>query len=865
MPRDRPIDHWLAVGIVVAALWGSLPAARAAAVVGRVVAWGDNTLGQTNVPAAAVEAVAVAAGVDHALALKRDGTVVSWGSETSVPPWLDDVVAIAAGDGQSLALRSDGSVVAWGDNARGQTNVPTTLGTATAIAAGYACSFAVTTQGTVVAWGQGATPFSPTEVPAELTNVTEISVGDRAGMALLSDQTVTHWKARFAPSVTVPDGVSNVVAISAGFTHYLALMADGTATGWGVNTRGQATVPNDLTDLMAVAAGNFHSLVLRSNGTVVAWGGSEYGATNVPGALEHVTAIAAGDTFSVALVEVPEGLPEIIEPPRDVAVWAGSNAVFTVGAVSQDPPSYQWFFNDTPLPGTETLSLELSNAQPQSEGEYWVVVSNQFGVVTSTVARLSVYSEHQPELIAEWPEAVGTRTLANLDVVGNLAYVVDRYTGLHILDISNPIFPKEVSNLPFNPGGNTAGVTMCGHLAYVSDASAGVRVIDISDPASPVEVGHASEFGYAVGVQIADPYAYVADFSGSVRVLDIHDSANPTVVSITATAGGADGSLKVNDYLYVPMRQYGLTVLGISDPTNPVPLVTYSNANTDVFSIATRNNRAYLGIFPSSLDILDISHPESPQFVASQPTSSSVRRVKIKDRLLFLAERSNGIRVMDLALPDAPLQVGEAATRGSPNAMDVAGNLLIVAELDGGLAVFRLGQTEPEPPQLTWISPSQTIEEDQRFVLAVNVTGNPPFGHQWQKNGEDIPGATNAFLVFPETTLADAGTYGVTISNEQGTLPSDPVELAVVVSSNRPRLTLSRSDTDLELDCRLRLANGTMRIYGAPTMAELETNATLIHEASIPASRRFQMPLSDWTGNGQRFYRLVEIPAGSGD
>ncbi|HPL75462.1 MAG TPA: hypothetical protein PKW18_12965, partial [Candidatus Sumerlaeota bacterium] len=51
---------------------------------GRVVAWGDNSEGQCNVPAdASNSVVAVAGGVNHSLALRSDGRVVAWGYNAS--------------------------------------------------------------------------------------------------------------------------------------------------------------------------------------------------------------------------------------------------------------------------------------------------------------------------------------------------------------------------------------------------------------------------------------------------------------------------------------------------------------------------------------------------------------------------------------------------------------------------------------------------------------------------------------------------------------------------------------------------------------------------------------------------------------
>src|SRR6266404_3397491 len=79
-----------------------------------VVAWGDNSVLQTQVPPGISSAVRVAAGSLHSLALNRDGTVVGWGydffGQATPPPGLTNVIAVAAGASHSLALKTDGSL-----------------------------------------------------------------------------------------------------------------------------------------------------------------------------------------------------------------------------------------------------------------------------------------------------------------------------------------------------------------------------------------------------------------------------------------------------------------------------------------------------------------------------------------------------------------------------------------------------------------------------------------------------------------------------------------------------------------------------------------------------------------------------------
>ena len=62
-------------------------------------------------PAGLSNVVAIGAGESHSLALKRDGTLLAWGDnsfgQTNVPTGLSNVLAIAAGPGanHSMALK----------------------------------------------------------------------------------------------------------------------------------------------------------------------------------------------------------------------------------------------------------------------------------------------------------------------------------------------------------------------------------------------------------------------------------------------------------------------------------------------------------------------------------------------------------------------------------------------------------------------------------------------------------------------------------------------------------------------------------------------------------------------------------------
>src|SRR5205807_302515 len=71
---------------------------------GKVVAWGKNDGGQTNVPAGLSNVVAIVARSSCNLAVKDDGTMVGWGSCPVNPPALTNALVASLGDAHGIAL-----------------------------------------------------------------------------------------------------------------------------------------------------------------------------------------------------------------------------------------------------------------------------------------------------------------------------------------------------------------------------------------------------------------------------------------------------------------------------------------------------------------------------------------------------------------------------------------------------------------------------------------------------------------------------------------------------------------------------------------------------------------------------------------
>ncbi len=271
---------------------------------GSVLTWGDNSYGQTTVPAAAQSGVVtIAAGGAHTVVLKADGSVLSWGQydQATVPKTApSDVVAIAAGgeEGHTLALKADGSVLAW----------------------------SLFRQETVPEAAQGG--------------VVAIAVGAYHAVALKEDGSVLAWGNDDSGQTEVPEAAqSGVIAIAAGgWGHTVALKDDGSVLAWGKNDSGQTEVPEAAqSGVIAIAAGGGQ--------TVALWSGlppadprirvQPRGFTTKAGGGGSLSVVAAGtEPFTYQWRKDQEPIPGATAPTLTLDSWQPGDAGAYTVAVS---------------------------------------------------------------------------------------------------------------------------------------------------------------------------------------------------------------------------------------------------------------------------------------------------------------------------------------------------------------------------------------------------------------------------------------------------------------------------------------------------------------------------------------------------
>jgi alpha-tubulin suppressor-like RCC1 family protein len=776
------------------------------------------------------------------------------GMPVAVPNDLTNIIQIAGGFELLSALHQDGSVVAWRQAPylySGYSLLPLNLTNLAAISGCQDHALGLQADGTVVQWVKNGPPV----LLNGLNGVQAVSAGASLNLALRLDGTVVSWHPNQPESWQFVPGLGHVVEISAGNSHGLALLNDGSLTAWKIAPYGIDWIPPGVTFPDQVQAGNIVNGVVLENGSALIWGDNGFGQTNVPAGLPPVLDLSFGSTHAVALVgtlpprlpnrlltyqvgagsrllfSVPvEGSPatsiqwfrdslplsvpsnhtlridnlqtadsgryrvrvanalgvveadvldlvvdplKIVSQPTDANAFLGETVVLSVAAQGSAPLRYQWRRNGLELAGETAAELVLTDLQLDNAGHYDVVVSNQESSLISQAAAVEV------GLVASWGYlAYSSYTMVPAAAPAGLTNVTALSVGAH-------------HTLGLLDDGR---VTAWGYDWY-GEATVPAQATDV------IDVIAGSHF--SIAQKSADEFLAWGQYGPTILV-----PASATNLAQLAAGTAHTVALRQDGTVVTwPAGHWGQNVVppGLSN----VIQVAAGFAH----SVALRADGSLVGWGSDGFGQLGFTNATGI-FVRVQAKADSTLAQRADGEWFVWGELANELQTNRLGgLPGF-----SSIHRIGPGRAHV-----VVQHLDGSLAVWgrfydgstwHPAQLPPNlpaasdfaagshfghallgpgtPPRLRHAAVDRSIVAGVAAVFAVDVLGSPPFHYQWQHNGEDVSGATGAYLVLTGAQLADAGDYSVRISNAWGSITGqvaqlevDPLRLLAVTGTGR--------------------------------------------------------------------------------
>ena len=141
------------------------------------------------------------------------------------------------------------------------------------------------------------------------------------------------------------------------------------------------------------------------------------------------------------------------------------------------------------------------------------------------------------------------------------------------------------------------------------------------------------------------------------------------------------------------------------------------------------------------------------------------------------------INTLDLSASPAVRSPYATTTGGNNLALAVGndGNLYYLSRSSS--ALYKVIYNKTTVPFITNHPASLTVAEGRSAVFTVSALGTTPFTYQWQKDGVNIPGATNPILTLNNVAPDDGADYRVIVSNSAGNATSNVATLTVIANT----------------------------------------------------------------------------------
>ncbi len=680
----------------------------------------------------------VAAGAQHSLYLKTDGTLWAMGlnnygqlgdgttANRNFPVKVaNGVNAVAAGFLHSLYLKTDGTLWAMGNNGTGQLGDGTTTDRSTAVqvatgvskvAAGTSHSLYLKTDGTLWAMGfnsagqlgDGTIKAQPHPTPSRVASgVSAVAAGENHSLFVKTDETLWAMglnsvgqlgdgtRTQRVTPVQVASGVTSVVTKRA-FTLYLK--TDGTLWAMGDNNSGQlgdGTTTNRIspvqimTGVSAAAAGDFHSLFVTNDGVLWAMGWNGFGLLGDGTTTNRVTPVQVAAGVSA----VAAGGGHSLFVKTDGALWTmGDNGYGQLGD------------------GTT-----LRQASPVEADGAPVIVKqpSALAIVAGGTASFTVIASGPAPFTYQW-----------------------RKEGVNLSSFLNPTATAATFSLLSASLSDAGSYTVAVSNAAGSVTSNAALLIVTSTSTPPVIVAQPSSFAALVGGR----------------------------ASLTVVASGTAP-------LTYQWRKDGAAISGATSAT--FGLVSAASSDAGSYTVVVTNPA---GSANSAAAILSVYVAPT---ITTQPISQTVNAGGSASFTVIVG----GTAPLSFQWKKDGATIN-GATSGtcmlsSVTSADAGSYTVVVTNPGSSITSNAAVLTVPTIPTITIQPQTQIVQQGTIATLTVAASGVPAPTYQWSKDGIALGGATNSTFVISSVQPFSAGNYAVVVRNSVGSVNSAAATLLV--------------------------------------------------------------------------------------
>ncbi len=355
--------------------------------------------------------------------------------------------------------------------------------------------------------------------------------------------------------------------------------------------------------------------------------------------------------------------------------------------------------------------------------------------------------------------------------------------------------------------------------------------------------GCSNEFS-TPSTDIAPPNIQVAPASQTVT------SGNSVTFRVIANGGAP---------LSYQWQQNGINISGANQADYSINAVTIDDHNSS-FQVQVSNAA---GSITSSTAQLTVIAALTPPIIITEPASTSIQAgestsfqvVASGSEPLSYQWQRNGISIPDATQAILNLDALAPANNGDVYHVTISNP---AGTINSQIATLTVSLS-PAPVEILQQPINSSVLEGETATFSVIATGNTPLRYQWQRNGNDILGATQASLTLEAVSISESGdTLHVNISDANSTISSRSAVLTVSPLPIAPSITQQPSDISVALGST---ATFQISMTGTPPLniqwfrndqaiaAATDSSFTFIPEDNTEAGDQFSVLISNQAGS----------------
>ncbi len=320
---------------------------------------------------------------------------------------------------------------------------------------------------------------------------------------------------------------------------------------------------------------------------------------------------------------------------------------------------------------------------------------------------LLVVSIENPQHVETIASLLLLGQITDIKIEGSYAYICNGRGGLRIVDIGNPLQPKEVAAY----GHIAVPKRACIHsgCAYIASGMRGLEVLDVENPVRPAAVGFQDaadkyETLDAQDICIDHDRLCVMDEDQGLRLFDIKNPRSPSRLGEWKAGGrglrrGAAAVEGKTILIAGDSPDQGLSLLSI-DGSKPeltssldVPPYWYGS------SAKIHDGLAYIGT-SSGLLIVDIHDRKKPRRLAAFDKVKGIVGVDIEGKIVYATNSAGDLSIIDAGKPDAPFLVSSQHLGGDERLMAIIDGRLYSTSGPAKIDSFQLPISEKTSPSI---------------------------------------------------------------------------------------------------------------------------------------------------------------------